>query len=71
MFSPSKCPKFYTTIISGGKEFTPKEGDFFSKLKLGKLAVFSKIHNLNKIPTLYILCKYYIKTKKFLFPSFY
>ena len=33
---PSKCPKLYTTMISGENEFTPRKAWISSKLKFFK-----------------------------------
>ena len=59
---PSKCPKPYTTMISGQKEVTPKRAQILSKFKLQQMGVISKlntkIHNFNKIPY-----KYFVNTQ--------
>ena len=39
---PSKCHKFYTAMILGKKEFTPKSVYIFNKLKLWHIAISYK-----------------------------
>ena len=52
---PSKCPKFYTTMISGEKGFTSKKSVNLVKIKIATYSLnffklYTKRHNLTKIP---------------------
>ena len=56
---PSKCIKFYTTIILGKIELTPKRASFLSKLKFRHCGIiyksYTKMHIFNTIQYKYLV----------------
>ena len=69
MCEPFKCPKFYTTMISGEKFLCKEDRIFCKKLKSWQLVVISKlytkINNFDKIPYKYPVNKLIILNKYF------